>query len=99
MSFDDLIGTSDVISLDLGLTHATEHMIGAAEFDNMKVGVVIVNRVCGALIDEHALIAALESDKVYSAGPDVFETDPGPEVNPLLLANEKIVLCPIHLGC
>jgi glyoxylate reductase len=95
VSMEDLISTSDVISFNLGLTHSTGHMIGAAEFENMKDGVVIVNTARGALIDEHALVAALESGKVYSAGLDVFEGEP--DVNPQLLANEKIVLCP-HIG-
>ena len=95
VSFDELISTSDIISLNLALTHSTEHMIGAAEFEEMKDGVVIVNTARGALIDEKALVKALESGKVYSVGLDVFETEP--DVNPELLKNEKVVLLP-HIG-
>lgn len=92
VSFDELISTSDVISLNLALTHSNEHMIGEKEFGNMKTGVVIVNTARGALIDEKALIHALESGKVYSAGLDVFENEP--KVNPWFLKNDKIVVAP-----
>jgi len=92
VSFDDLLSTSDVISLHLGLTSSNEHMIGEKEFEKMKKGVVIVNTARGALIDEKALISALDSGKVYSAGLDVFENEPG--ANPLLLKNEKIIVSP-----
>jgi glyoxylate reductase len=95
VSFDDLISTSDVISLNLGLTHSTEHIIGAKEFEKMKDGVVIVNTARGALIDEEALISALETGKVYSVGLDVFENEPN--VNPQLLKDDKVVLLP-HIG-
>jgi D-3-phosphoglycerate dehydrogenase len=95
VSFEELISTSDVISLNLALTHSTEHMIGAKEFENMKDGAVIVNTARGALIDEKALVAALEAGKVYSVGLDVFETEPN--VNPALLNNDRVVLLP-HIG-
>jgi glyoxylate reductase len=60
----ELISTSDVISLNLGLTQSNRHMISAPEFSNMKDGVVIVNTARGALIDEEAMLAALKSGKV-----------------------------------
>jgi glyoxylate reductase len=64
VSLAELISTSDVISLNLGLTESNRHMIGAAEFANMKDGVVIVNTARGALLDEGAMLTALESGKV-----------------------------------
>jgi lactate dehydrogenase-like 2-hydroxyacid dehydrogenase len=64
VSLAELIATSDVISLNLGLTESNRHMIGASEFANMKDGVVIVNTARGALIDEGAMLAALKSGKV-----------------------------------
>ena len=64
VSFDKLISESDVISLNLSLTNATRHIIGAAEFAKMKDGVVLVNTARGALIVEKAMIEALESGKV-----------------------------------
>jgi glyoxylate reductase len=64
VSFDQLVSQSDVISLNLSLTASTKHIIGAPEFEKMKPGVVIVNTARGALIDEAALVDALESGKV-----------------------------------
>jgi D-3-phosphoglycerate dehydrogenase len=61
----------------------------------MKDNVVIVNTSRGALIDEAALVDALESGKVYAAGLDVYETEPN--VHPELLKSDKVVLLP-HVG-
>lgn len=65
VSFDDLLATSDVLSLNLALNESTRHIIGAKEFQKMKEGIVIVNTARGALIDEKALVQALESGKVW----------------------------------
>jgi D-3-phosphoglycerate dehydrogenase len=64
VSFDALLSTSDIISLNLSLNPTTRHIIGAPEFARMKDGVVIVNTARGALIDEKALVDALDSGKV-----------------------------------
>ena len=61
----------------------------------MKKGVVIVNTARGAVMDEAALVAALESGQVANAGLDVFENEP--EIHPGLVANENILLIP-HMG-
>lgn len=61
----------------------------------MKNGVVVVNTARGPILDEAALVKALASDKVASAGLDVFEKEP--EINPGLLANQKVLLVP-HMG-
>lgn len=61
----------------------------------MKKGVVIVNTARGAVMDEAALVAALESGQVANAGLDVFENEP--QIHPGLVANENILLIP-HMG-
>ncbi|KAL1632759.1 hypothetical protein SLS58_011340 [Diplodia intermedia] len=95
VSFDELLSTSDVISLNLGLSAATRHIIGPKEFAKMKDGVVIVNTARGPVMDEAALVDALDSGKVWSAGLDVFEEEP--KIHPGLLKNENVVLLP-HIG-
>ncbi|KAF4547407.1 D-isomer specific 2-hydroxyacid dehydrogenase-like protein 3 [Elsinoe fawcettii] len=95
VSFEDLLATSDVISLNLALNPSTTHIIGEKEFGKMKNGVVIVNTARGPIIDEAALVEALDSGKVFSAGLDVFEEEP--KIHPGLLKNERAVLLP-HIG-
>ncbi|RAH81402.1 glyoxylate/hydroxypyruvate reductase [Aspergillus japonicus CBS 114.51] len=95
VSFDELLATSDVLSLNLALNASTRHIIGEKEFQKMKDGIVIVNTARGALIDEKALVAALESGKVLSAGLDVYENEP--EIEPGLVSNPKVMLLP-HIG-
>jgi len=95
VSFDELLAKSDVISLNLPLNKNTRHIIGKAEFEKMKDGVVIVNTARGAVIDEAALVDALDSGKVYSAGLDVFEEEP--KIHPGLLRNPNVLLVP-HMG-
>lgn len=95
VSFDELMTTSDVISLNLALNPSTRHIISKPQFDMMKDGVVIVNTARGPIIDEAALVDALNSGKVFSAGLDVFEEEP--KIHPGLIENENVVLLP-HIG-
>ncbi|OJJ82187.1 D-mandelate dehydrogenase-like dehydrogenase [Aspergillus glaucus CBS 516.65] len=95
VTFDELLSTSDVISLNLPLNKNTHHIISKSEFAKMKDGVVIVNTARGAVIDEAALVEALDNDKVYSAGLDVFEEEP--KIHPGLVRNPRVLLVP-HMG-
>ncbi|EED21326.1 hydroxyisocaproate dehydrogenase, putative [Talaromyces stipitatus ATCC 10500] len=95
VSFEELLASSDVFSLNLALNPSTRHIIGAKELAKMKDGVVIVNTARGALIDEKALVAAIESGKVGSAGLDVYENEP--QVEEGLLKSDKVFLLP-HIG-
>ncbi|KAI9808644.1 MAG: hypothetical protein M1825_003795 [Sarcosagium campestre] len=95
VSFDELLATSDVISLNLPLNTSTRHIISAHEFEKMKDGVVIVNTARGAVMDEDALVRALDSKKVLSCGLDVYEEEP--KIHPGLVANPHVLLLP-HLG-
>ncbi|KAK1463903.1 D-isomer specific 2-hydroxyacid dehydrogenase [Colletotrichum melonis] len=95
VDFETLLRESDVISLNLPLNAHTRHIISTPQFDLMKPGVVVVNTARGAVIDEAALVAALDSGKVASVGLDVFENEP--EVHPGLLANPNVLIVP-HMG-
>ncbi|PYI12482.1 hypothetical protein BO78DRAFT_392329 [Aspergillus sclerotiicarbonarius CBS 121057] len=95
VGFEELLKESDVISLNLPLNKHTRHIISTAEFEKMKDGVVIVNTARGAVMDEAALVQALDNGKVYSAGLDVFEEEP--KVHPGLVSNPKVLLVP-HMG-
>lgn len=95
VTFDELMRKSDVISLNLALNPSTKHIISTPQFEIMKDGVVIVNTARGPIIDEAALVEALERGKVFSAGLDVFEDEP--RVHEGLVRNENVVLLP-HVG-
>jgi D-lactate dehydrogenase len=74
---EELYARADVISLHVPLTPSTHHLIDAAALARMKRGVVLVNTGRGALIDSRALIAALKTGRVGSAGLDVYEEEEG----------------------
>lgn len=76
VSFEELLRTSDVVSLHLPLTPDTRHVINAETIATMKDGAVLVNTARGPLVDEAALADALRSGKLYAAGLDVYETEP-----------------------
>lgn len=86
---------ADFISLHVPKQPNGEAVIGAKEFDMMKKGVGLVNAARGGVIDEKALIAALDSGKVAFAGLDVFENEPNPMKE--LLSHDKIAVTP-HIG-
>ena len=75
-TLEELLRTSDVISLHLPLTPESHHIISNNEFQQMKDGVFIVNCARGGVVDEEALYEALQSGKVAGAALDVFEKEP-----------------------
>ena len=93
---DDLLTNADFISLHTPLTAETRHILNAARLQKTKRGVRIVNCARGGLIDETALINALQNRHVAGAALDVFETEPLPPDSPLRSA-PNLVLTP-HLG-
>lgn len=95
VSFDELLETSDVISVHLPLGPATRKLISAKEIARMKKGVIIVNTARGLIIDENDLYNALEEGHVGSVGLDVYEKEP--EVHAGLLKHPRAVLLP-HIG-
>ncbi|MDK2944087.1 C-terminal binding protein [uncultured Mesotoga sp.] len=93
---DTLLRNSDAISINVPLTSRTKHMIGEAEFAKMKKTAVIINTARGAVIDEKALIRALQNKTIAGAGLDVFEFEPISPDNPLLHMDN--VLATPHCG-
>lgn len=86
VSLDELLATSDVVSLHLALNDDTRGFLDADRIAAMKRGVLLVNTARGALLDEAALVGALESGQIGHAALDVFETEPLPEHHPLRTA-------------
>ena len=92
----ELLSESDFISLHCPLTDETRHMIDENAISLMKPGAYIINTARGALIDEKALIRALEEGRLAGAGLDVQETEPPAEDSPLYTL-DNVVLTP-HMG-
>jgi glycerate dehydrogenase len=82
--FEQVLTTSDVISLHCPLTPATHHLIGPAQLRRMKRTALLVNTSRGGLVDEAALIAALDEGLIAGAGFDVLTTEPPRDGHPLL---------------
>jgi len=96
MPLDELLASSDFVSLHMPLNSQTRHMIGAAELAQMKPTGILINTARGAVVDQSALVDALREGKIGGAGLDVFETEPLPASDPLLTL-ENVVLLP-HIG-
>ncbi|WP_053969905.1 D-2-hydroxyacid dehydrogenase [Mangrovimonas sp. ST2L15] len=93
ISKEELLKQSDFITLHVPAQD--DYVIGAPEFETMKDGVILVNAARGGVIDEVALVNAIDSGKVARAALDVFEKEPTPEIQ--LLMNPSLSLTP-HTG-
>jgi D-3-phosphoglycerate dehydrogenase len=94
--FEELITRSDFISVHTPLTNETRGLLGAEAFGKMKAGVLIVNAARGGIVDEAALLAALDNGKVAGAALDVFDEEPPPADFKLIM--HPNVICTPHLG-
>lgn len=95
LSFDDVLATSDFVSLHAPITKETKRLLGAEEFARFKRGARLVNAARGALIDETALLDALDAGQLAGAALDVFEQEP--TKNERLLKHSAVVITP-HIG-
>ena len=84
VELDELLRTSDIVSLHLRATPETRHFLNRARLAMLKPGAILVNTARGALIDEAALVECLQEKKIACAGLDVFEAEPLPTGHPLL---------------
>ncbi|GMP38404.1 hypothetical protein CsSME_00009657 [Camellia sinensis var. sinensis] len=96
VSFDEAIATADFISLHMPLTSATSKILNDQTFAKMKKGVRIVNVARGGVIDEEALVKALDEGIVAQAALDVFTEEPPPKDSKLIL-HDSVTVTP-HLG-
>ena len=90
-----LLAESDFISLHTPLTETTRHLMNAETFAHVKRGAYLINMARGPVVDEAALVAALESGQLAGAGLDVFEQEP--QVHPALIGMDNVVMAP-HIG-
>jgi D-3-phosphoglycerate dehydrogenase len=95
VSLEDLLAESDFISLHIPLTPDSKNMMNADAFDKMKPGVRIICAARGGVIDEEALLNALNTGKVSGAALDVFSTEPPGKTG--LTSHAKVVGTP-HIG-
>ena len=95
VSLDELLGASDFVSLHVPLTPETHHLIGERELALMRRSAILINTSRGPVVDEKALVRALEACVIRGAGLDVFENEP--DTAPGLRELDNVVMTP-HIG-
>jgi D-3-phosphoglycerate dehydrogenase len=96
MSLEEVLRSSDVVSLHVPLTAETRRLLNAQKFSLMKDGSVLINTSRGEVVDEEALISALRTGKLMGAGLDVLSVEPPKQDNPLLRM-DNVIITP-HVG-
>jgi glyoxylate reductase len=87
-----VLAESDFVSVHVPLTPETQHMLSTAQFGQMKRTAILINTSRGPVVDEAALVEALNAKKIAGAGLDVYEREPA--VHPGLIAMPNVVLAP-----
>jgi D-3-phosphoglycerate dehydrogenase len=93
VTLDELLAESDVVTVHVPLDHDTRHLIGDAQLGRMKPGAILINASRGPVVDEAALVRALDSGHLGGAGLDVFEVEPL-AADSALRAFENVILSP-----
>lgn len=96
-TLEELLATADVISLHAPLTEETQYLIDARRLEHVKAGAILINAARGGLVDEGAVLEALERGTLRGVGLDVFDPEPPDPDNPLL-AREDVVATPHVAG-
>lgn len=96
VSLDELLQTSDIVTLHVPLNGSTTKLISDREFDLMKPTAVLINACRGPVVDEAALVRAIQDKKIMAAGLDVLEEEPTPADNPLF-GHDNVLITP-HLA-
>ncbi len=91
VELDELLSTSDIVTLHVPLDRVTEHMISERELRLMKPTAILINTCRGPVVDENALIRGLESKEIFAAGLDVTEIEPIENENPLPTMSNVVV--------
>ena len=97
VSLEELFSTSDIISCHTPLTNDTKHIVNSNTLSLMKPTAILINTSRGPVVDEEALISALQSGVIAAAGLDVFEKEPVSPDNPLLKM-DNVVATPHMAG-
>jgi D-3-phosphoglycerate dehydrogenase / 2-oxoglutarate reductase len=92
-SLEDLLARSDFVSMNCTLNPTSEHLINSKRLAQMKAGAVLINTARGPIVDQRALVAALEDGKLRGVALDVFENEPLPKESPLL-SMDNVLLSP-----
>lgn len=98
LSLEQLLATSDVVSVNLPITAETRNLISAARIAQMKKGAVLVNTARGGVVDEHALVKALRDGQLGGAAVDVFEIEPLPAGSAFADPPTNLILTPHIAG-
>jgi len=94
-SLDELLAQSDFVVLQVPYSPVTHHLIGAAQLAKMQRSAILINSTRGGVVDDAALVEALQKGVIRGAGLDVFENEP--KLHPGFLALDNVVLAP-HIG-